>query len=365
MSQFKVDVRAIDTVSVHPNADRLEICRVKGLDYQFVYAKGVLHPDDLVVYFPVDSLIVPELIEVMGLTGKLSGHQRNRVKTIALRGAISQGVVIPIDKIHKYLQDFKGGDQNLEAEQQDLTELLDVKKYIPPEIPCHCGNLVPLPDGVPKYDLEGCDNHPDIVELLMELPVLITEKVEGTNFSITYNLKDGSIRVNQHGYSIVEVPVEGKENSFWKIARNENLIDLARDICKMGEFETTTIFGEMIGWGIQDNIYKLRNHKVLFYDILGDHKWVSAFNKIRLFTEAEGREDSSSTLFVPVLSIGMTLKTWLCGRSVKEASNGKSQLYDGLREGIVITPMNEQWNPEIGRLILKQRDPIYLSGHDT
>lgn len=60
------------------------------------------------------------------------------------------------------------------------------------------------------------------------------------------------------------------------------------------------------------------------------------------------------------------LKEWMKEKSIIEASNGKSQLYNTLREGIVIKPIIESYSKDLnGRLILKQRDPVYLSKNEN
>src|SRR5688572_15591160 len=93
MSTFAVTIERIAEVEMHTNADRLEMAKVASMSYQFVIGKGQFKPGDLVIYFPIDSLLPQNVITAIGLEGKLSGAEKNRVKTVRLRGAISQGVV--------------------------------------------------------------------------------------------------------------------------------------------------------------------------------------------------------------------------------------------------------------------------------
>src|SRR5690349_7977254 len=93
MSTFAVTIESIDRVWAHPNADRLELASLRGMTYQFCIPKGEYAPGDTVVYFPIDSLLPPALIETLGLTGKLRGKTADRIATVKLRGEISQGVV--------------------------------------------------------------------------------------------------------------------------------------------------------------------------------------------------------------------------------------------------------------------------------
>lgn len=69
---------------------------------------------------------------------------------------------------------------------------------------------------------------------------------------------------------------------------------------------------------------------------------------------------------VPVLAKGVTLREWLNGRGIQEASNGMSLLNPNVRrEGIVIKPMTEEYvdfgDGHRQRLIIKQRSPLYLA----
>ena len=68
----------------------------------------------------------------------------------------------------------------------------------------------------------------------------------------------------------------------------------------------------------------------------------------------------------PVLFEGR-LDDYLSGRSLSQASDGETAIVSAkgkLREGIVIKPMIEEWTESVGRLIIKQRSPVYLGKTD-
>jgi hypothetical protein len=70
-------------------------------------------------------------------------------------------------------------------------------------------------------------------------------------------------------------------------------------------------------------------------------------------------------MLVPCLAKKVKLKTWLNGKTLAEAANGESLLHKTLREGIVIRPILENYDADIGgRLILKQISPEYLAKAD-
>ncbi len=99
MSFFGVSVETIASVRTHPGADRLDLCTLEGMSFQVVVKRGEFNPGDRVVYFPVDALLPEDLLRRIGLEGRLAGARKNRVKTISLRGEISQGLVGPLDLI--------------------------------------------------------------------------------------------------------------------------------------------------------------------------------------------------------------------------------------------------------------------------
>jgi hypothetical protein len=73
---------------------------------------------------------------------------------------------------------------------------------------------------------------------------------------------------------------------------------------------------------------------------------------------------------VPCLCLGDTLKEWLDGQTVQEASDGPSRLnLNKKREGVVIKLMKEDRETQLdgfsGRLFIKQRGPKYLAKTDN
>src|SRR5689334_19763268 len=123
VSTFAVTVEQIGRVWKHENADLLEMASLIGKEYDFVVGKGQFTPGDTVVYFPVDSVLPEAICTALNLTGKLAGKDKNRVKTVRLRGNISQGVVCSPDQ----LGDMIPSDTAF-APGADLTALLGVTK---------------------------------------------------------------------------------------------------------------------------------------------------------------------------------------------------------------------------------------------
>lgn len=345
MSTFAVTIEQIDHVWAHPNADRLELARLRGMTYQFCVMKGAYKVGDQVVYFPIDSLLPADLIEKLGLTGKLHGKDKNRISTVKLRGEISQGVVARPDEILP--ADLNG---------HDLTMLLGVTKYEPPEESIKEGRLVRLPELVGVYDIEGADRYAAIAEMLMDVPVSITEKLEGSHFSASL-FENGDYAINQRRYRIL---VDESKTHDWHTAAAKANVRPALDALwqRLKPQHVVTVRGEVVGSSVQGNLYGLKTRKLYFFEVEIDGKPVPAAEALDVLREA-GLET------VPVLAHGVRLREFLSGRSITEASTGDS-LVEGigrqiLREGIVIRPLTEMTDPTFGRVILKQRSPEYLA----
>lgn len=345
MSTFKVSLERLAKVRAHPNADRLEIAEVEGMSFQFVVLKGKHSVGDQVLYFPVDALLPAQVLRALGLEGKLAGRDNNRVKTIKLRGEISQGLVEFPEKIL--------GASWTEVAKDTITTHLGVTKYDPPPVPCNAGVLKPLPDGVSVYDIEGADRFPEVLTQLLPQRCLVSEKLEGSHFSATRQ-SDGRVLVNQRRFTIE--PIDGQEHDFWATARQQGLLQKLEDWTSVfGEGAQITIRGEFVGPKVQKNIYKLKQLGIYVFDILVDGHYVGAEQFLEL---------TEGMLRAPVLSSEQTLEQWLDGRSVQAASNGQSQLHSTKREGIVVKPWHESQVSGFGRLILKQRSPEYLAKSD-
>jgi len=178
MSECVTKVERIKEISPHPNADRLELAKVRG--WHCVVLKGMYQPGDLCVYIPIDSVLPQSLEELLFGDAKVK-LSKGRIKTIKLRGAISQGLVANLDTIRKYL----GWKKDL-TEGDDLTDALGIKKYEPPapNFQQFKGMSSTKKQANPyfgKYtDLQNIKNYDELFK--PNDVVVATEKIHGTNF---------------------------------------------------------------------------------------------------------------------------------------------------------------------------------------
>lgn len=345
MAFFGVTIEEIESVWDHPNADRLSMAKCKNLAFQFVTGKNQFKIGDKVLYFPIDSLLPPSICEKLNLSGKLSGKDKNRVKSMKLRNEISQGIVSTISQIIDF--DYNG------LTPEELTLKLGVEKYEHPVVFLSNGNLIKLPESISVYDIEGADRNQYIIDLLLDKHVIITEKMEGTNFSITKEINN--IFVNQRNHSIQEI--QGSEHTFWTIARTSGLMDFVQN----SSLQNLTIYAELCGPSIQSNIYKLKQQTLFIFDVKENGNFIS-FDR---FHEIVSKIPFNDQLQLAPIIFNGKLTDFLNGDTIQAKSNGLSVMANVLREGIVIKPYVEEHLSGFGRLIIKQRSPEYLSGSDN
>jgi len=358
MAFFNVTIETIKSIEPIEGADRIQKATLEGLEFTFVVGKDLYKVGEQVLYFPIDSIIPIPLTEKLGVGGKLSGHGKNRVKTIKMKGIFSQGLVGKFSLLEPMLIAQHGEDwasKGLELKPEEITEWLGVTKYEPTEVMVKGANLRSLPCGLSVYDIEGCDRNKKIVDLLMPQVCYFSEKMEGSNFSISF---DGERHwVNQRRHTIENL-IGQEMHTWWKVAEELNLLELSK-LLFTTYGKIATIYAECCGPGIQSNIYKLTKHTVYAFDIKLGEVFMDAEEFIKFTT-------LHKIQVAPSLGV-MTLEAFLAPyKSIVEASHGKSLVYNGtLREGVVIKPMKEQYIDRFGRLIIKQRDPVYLAGNEN
>ena len=253
MERKLASIRKITDVQPIPDADSIEVVVVGG--WKVVTKKGEFSVGDLCVYCEIDSFL-PILSQYEFLRKssykKLStGEEGFRLRTIKLRGQVSQGLVLPLSVL-------PGGRELFEG--MDVTEVLSITKYEPP-IPASLAGKVKglFPSFLHKTDEERVQNLANefgILHLFQpNKTYYVTEKLDGS--SATFYFRNGEFGVCSRNLELLETP----DNTFWKVARDlkieEKLGTLDDNIC---------LQGELIGSSIQGNPYKIKGQTVKFFN---------------------------------------------------------------------------------------------------
>jgi len=238
-------VKIVDIQPI-PGADAIVVATVKG--WKVVVKVNEYKVGDLAVYYEIDSFlpIRPQFEFLRKSSYKRMGSSEGfRLKTIRLRGQISQGLLTPIPE---GISNPKEGD--------DLTEALDIVKYEPP-IPAQLAGKIKgtFPSFIPKTDEIRIQNFESEVGFS---PVgeraYVTEKLDGTSFTCYFN--NGVFGVCGRNWELSET----SDNSLWRMA---NVLQLKEKMTKHGK--NIALQGELIGAGINGNLYGLSDHKLYFF----------------------------------------------------------------------------------------------------
>lgn len=315
-------------LEVHPieNADAIE--RIKVLGWQLVAKKEEFAPGDLCVYCEIDS-ILPEKPEFEFLRAR-----HFRIKTIKLRGVLSQGIAFPLSFLPA--GEWKEGD--------DVTELIGVLKYEKP-VPLNMKGIVKgsFPSYVPKTDEVRVQSVPEVVNELVNAPLYITVKLDGT--SATYAHKNGEFDVCSRNLSLKE----DETNIYWKLAAKYDLLN------KLKQKGNYALQVELCGPGIQKNPAGLKEVDIFAFNVFNiDEARYLDFEEFTAFCSECG------VPVVPVIDARVVFKE-LTLEELLEMAKG---VYDGTktaREGIVIRPVKETYSEAIkGRLSVKVCSNDYL-----
>lgn len=156
-----VKINKINKLIKHPNADRLQIASV-GL-WEVITSVGQFEELDDALYCEIDSLLPLDDPRFAFLIGRnqynIDGKEYSRLKTMRLRKALSQGLLLPIKEFQKEVDEFLSPDNT-----RSLQEIIGIIKYDPPEYSPNGSNASrsgpgkPFPYFVPKTDQERIQN---------------------------------------------------------------------------------------------------------------------------------------------------------------------------------------------------------------
>lgn len=262
-------IRRIDEINPIPNADAIEVATVGG--WRVVIKKGEFAVGDLAVYCEIDSWIPHDLAPFLSKGNEpkeYNGVKGERLRTIRLRGQLSQGLLLPrhvvLDKIGEI------------HEGMDVTDLLGIQKFEPP-IPAQLAGEVlgMFPSAVPKTDQERIQNLSAELATWQGMEFEVTEKLDGT--SCTFYLDaDGELHVCSRNLDLKRNP----DNTLWRIADKNNVAEkmLAEGLTNYA------IQGEVIGEGIQGNKYNLKGQEFFVFDIydVATGRYLSSAERIRV-----------------------------------------------------------------------------------
>ena len=263
--------RIINEILEHPNADALELAHIDG--WQVVVGKDQFQAGDSCCFFEIDSWLPAddlrfEFLAKRGTKKDPSGRERFRLRTVKLRGELSQGLALPWSdffELHEY--------GNVEG--VDFSANLDVIKYERPEPNCGAASGS-FPSFLPKTDEERIQNLWNMWKTLYVDELFVpTLKMDGSSCTVAYLDKQMSDYWKGDGLDVFlfdekigEIIVcsrnlqlkYNEDSHFWRSAIASGVIEMLR--CHRLPL---AVQSEVCGPGIQGNKEKLATFELFVF----------------------------------------------------------------------------------------------------
>lgn len=393
-SSLIVEVCEISEFIKHPNADKLQIAKMKGKGWQIIVGINEYSIGDKIVFIPVDTLIPRHLAQRINdkIENYLSWNERykvypqkddpndmGRVKAVRLRGEMSYGLIMPNFDNHPL--------------GTNVAEYYGMDKYTAP-LKCTEGDALPPCHYFPEYTgIERWENFAGVIEDGTE--VVMTEKIHGSNIRLGYCLgdrtetnPDGEMTMMLGSHSVRrrfsgpsefskkfdKFPLLAKilKPIYQYLAKNNKKIksflrdypmshfekpyhdypqikQMLKNVAQERNAKSVVIYGEFFGEGVQKGFhYGKTQADFRAFDISIDMNYIDYDD----FSEICQNYNIPT---VPLLYRGP-----FSIEKAREISAGNTTLNaEHIREGCVVKPTTEMKNNWIGRVIVKFISPEY------
>lgn len=368
-----VYVVKIDGIEPIDGADRVEIARVGG--WKIMVRKGQFHPDDLAIYFEIDSR-VPEREPFLFLEPK---NYKIKTQKYFKGTVISQGLLMQAEDFgwvineDGSISDPLDGSRTRYLQGTFLTEKLGVV-YANPEDNARKASggdryskmasrhkkmfkkapfrwlmryewgrkflfalfgkksdvRIEWPFWVIKTDEERVQNIPSVLQDKSEW--IATEKIDGTSTTVTLRTNGSSKR----DYFVCSRNVVYDEkntknyyetNVYQEMAQRYHMKDVLQTLIERYQLEWVTLQGETYGEGIQKRDYGINGHDFRGFNLIFSDR--GRLNSV----EAEGIMKEFGIPWVPILDEHFILPDTV--EELLEIATGKSVIDGEMREGIV------------------------------
>lgn len=345
-------IEIIDWIKPIEGADKIEVCGILGWEC-VIAKKDNFKVGDKVVYVEIDS-VMPDEPEFEFLRDR-----KFRIRTIKLKGQVSQGLVLPMSgnfplpnkpevgldvtewlEITKYLSPFEQEELN-QTEKRLANEKNKLKKFMMRyswfrKLFLTKTKKSSFPYWISKTDEERIQNIPHVLQQFADKEIYVTEKIDYQSGTWTGKMVNNSLpfigKFLPKKYQFVvcsrNMTTNDKNSLYWKIAQKYNLEEILK------KNPTLTIQGEQGDAKVQGNKYGITEPTMWVFNII-DHEKKYFYNYFEM-----GKFCLEHDLqIVPYLQINKLSELGTTVQELVEFSKGKSivnTMYPIPREGIVV-----------------------------
>ncbi len=306
-------IQTIKEIRAHPNADSLELAFLLG--WQVCVKKGEFKTGDRVIYIEIDS-IVEERPYFEFLRNK-----NFRIKTVKLRGQMSQGICFPLDIL-------PAGEY---IDGQDVSEIVGAKHFEKPIPEKLAGEMRGYrPSFFHMTDEPNAQSYPAALDELIGKPYILTLKSDGT--SLSCYIKDGLFGVCSRNVDLKE----NETNIFWRMAKKFDIENKLKSLninccCQ----------AEIVGGSINGNKMNYKEVGILVFDLFDIDK--------QEYFDSDYLKEFCANFSLPMVEIleeGDSFNYSL--NQLQEMSNGLKH-NDVISEGMVLRSKYPFYSETLGR----------------
>lgn len=306
-------IRKIDNLLPIEGADLIVAAVIDG--WTVVVKKNEFNIGDLCVYLEIDSFLPDGNPAWQHLVEKhprmFEGQRGHRLRTVRLRGQVSQGFLAPVPVLPQIIKEWDRlcNEPGIKAANTtildiDFSEVLGIKKFeipIPAELAGQVGGN--FPGFIPKTDQERCQNSGhDIFVENANSRYEVTMKMDGTSFTAYH--RDGETGVCGRNWEL-KVNDDNATNTLVRMFLDSGLQSALHDFGM-----NYAVQGELMGPGIQGNREAFTAAKLFIFDIydIDGKRYLSPDERHLAIVELWNRRLSRDIVqHVPVMSMGVTL----------------------------------------------------------
>lgn len=339
MERKLVSIQAVKALEPIPGADNIELAHIEG--WRCVVRKGDFKVGDWGCFHEVDSLL-PHTDDPATTDARYEFMRARhfRVKSMKLKGCLSQGLLMPVDLWKDKLlgKTLQVGD--------DVTAALGVTKYEPPitfrmgdalgDFPAHV---------VPKTDEMRLQSYMALLDEMKGMAYDMTVKVDGTSGTFLWDDLSGGLVCCSRNLMMKE-----GDNLYWRVAEQFKL----KDILGAPKNRSYVIQGEIAGPGIQKNRAGFATVGLYVFDVYD--------RETRSYLGRDAVQGFCFDFGLPIVQLAhrgdafdFTLEKLLEMAETGRWPNGSGW------EGLVVRPQNPVFSPTLqGRLSFKVLNNRYL-----
>lgn len=330
MERKLVSIQTVEDIRPIAGADQIVAARVMG--WNVVVKKDEFRPGDPCVFFEIDSVLPQSLPWAEFL--RPHGF---RVRTLKLRGVLSQGLALPVSIL--------GGE--LPPRGIDLRERLGVTKY-EPSLPDTREVAGPFPAEVPKTDEIRLQSALGVLDELRGRAFYVSTKCDGSSATFFRPVDGGPLGVCSRNWALRPGP-----NPVWRVTEALRL----SEVLPPG----MAIQGELVGPGIQKNRLGLASVELRVFSVYDARPGAGRFLGYRDFIAFCSEHGLTPVPIEHVVEgeqaarFDHSLEGWL------ERARGVYTGTKNRKEGIVVRPLEETPSATLGgRLSFKVINNDYL-----